>query len=245
MSKVVSAIKMQLGLYEITLPFKDSVTGESIPVENVLHEILTTVTIPEYSQFVPWKREGLAHIGSLEVIDKDYDIYKLPNFLTLTPVMWIIDVRLPYLNSRGVYGDVAPVGGISRSVEGVLTSQAYMMVAAEMRAEPTWKYLDHNQIQLQGFPKAILEFKLACQHEANGETIKESCYDSFLQLALLDTKMFLFLFNTLKYYNNIPTAFGNIELKIDDLQGAEDARNTLLEDWRQSSHLDLDHIHFM
>jgi len=243
MSKAISVIKTQLGLYELTLPFKDDITGETIPVENVIHEVLSTVTISEYSQFMPWKRTGLAHLGSLEVIDKKYDIYKLPNFLTLTPVMWVINVMPPYLNSRGIYNDIAPVGGISRSVGGVLTSQAYMMVAGEMRSEPTFNYLGHNQIQLQGYPKAILEFKLACEHEPNGETIKPSCYDSFMQLALLDVKMFLY--STLKHYNDIPTAFGNINLKIDDLQSAEEARNQLLEEWRNSSNLDIDHIHFM
>lgn len=243
LSKVVTHIKMQLGLAEYGLPFKDSVTGETIPTETVIHEVLKNVTIPLYSQFLPWEREGLAHVSSLNVIDEKYGIYELPRFLTLTPVMWLIKVGLPLHNLRGTYGDVAPAYGINRSVQGTVTAQAYLMIANEMRAEPTAKYLGHNQVQLLGFPKSVLQFILACEHEPNGESLKESCYDSFLELATLDMKVFLY--NTLKMYDGIPTAFGQINIKTDDLAGAEEARNTLLNDWRDRSHLSINNIRFM
>jgi hypothetical protein len=57
--------------------------------------------------------------------------------------------------------------------------------------------------------------------------------------------MKMFLYNTLKMYDNIPTAFGNINLKIDDLQSAEESRNTLLDKWRDTFHLDMDWEQFM
>lgn len=238
MSKVASSLKMSLGLYGITLPFKDPITEKPTPTENVIMDVLTTVTIPEYSEFVPWMREGTINIKSLKCINEREGIYILPAFLTTTPVKYVSDVSLPYHNTRGTYGDIAPAYGINRSAQGVITSQAYMMLAGQMRAEPTFKYLGNNKIQLFGYPKVDLSFSVACEHEPNGETIEDSCYDSFMELATLDMK--IFLYNTLKLYDEIPTAFGPIKLKIDEYQSAEGDRKTLLDQWRETFHLDME-----
>jgi len=243
MSNAVSHIKLQLGLYGITLPFKDETTGQPLPTEKIIHNVITTVTIPIYSQFVPWIREGTIDVDKLKIVDKENGIYMLPAFLTITPVMYVSSVGLPYHNNRGTYGDIAPAYGINRSVQGVLTSQAYMMVAGQMRSEPTFDYLGNNKIRLYGYPRVPLTFKVACQHDPNGESIEESCYDSFMQLAMLDVKQFLY--NTLKLYDGIPTAFGNINLKIDDYQSAEADRKALLDDWNDRFHLDMDWEQFM
>jgi len=238
LSRAISHIKMQLGLYNITLPFKDDITGQPTPTENIIQNILTAVTIPVYSEFVPWIREGTIPVNQLKVVDKANGVYMLPAFLTITPVKYVSSVGLPYHNNRGTYGDISPAYGISRSIQGVLTSQAYMMVAGQMRSEPTFDYLGNNQIRLYGYPKTQLTFRVACEHDPNGESIEDSCYDSFMELAILDVKQFLY--NTLKHYNEIPTAFGNINLKIDDYQSAESDRNSLLDSWRDRFHLDMD-----
>lgn len=235
LSRAISSIIQQYGLYGITLPFKDN-EGHTIPTENVIRNVLTTNTIPTYSQFLPWNRTGDCNIDNLKAYDPAKGIYYLPAFLTLTPVMYVIDVRLPYHNTRGTYGDVSPAYGINRSVEGVITATEYMMLAGQMRSEPTFEYLGNNKIRLYGFPKTTLTFEVACEHEPNGETIEDSCYDSFMELATLDTKMFLY--NSLKMYHEIPTAFGNINLRIDDYTQAESERNQLLDKWRDTFHLD-------
>lgn len=238
MSRAVSHIKMALGLYNITLPFKDELTGKTTPTENVIRDVLTTMTIPIYSEFVPWIREGTININNLKIVDKRSGIYMLPAFLTLTPVKYVAAVELPQHNNRGTYGDIAPAYGINRSVQGVLTSQAYMMVAGQMRSEPTFEYLGENKIKLYGYPRVPVSFRVACEHEPNGESIPDSCYDSFMELAMLDVKMFLY--NTLKLYDGIPTAFGTINLKIDDYQSASADRDSLLEKWRDTFHLSMD-----
>jgi len=243
LSKAVTQLKMQLGLYGLTLPFKDEQTGDPIPTENVIREVLVNMTIPIFSQFAPWIRECECNISKMKLVDEDQAIYLLPHYLTLTPVMYVVDVNLPFQNNRGTFGDIAPAYGINRSVQGVLTSQAYMMVAGQMRSEPTFDYLGNNKIRLYGYPRVPLTFKVACQHDPNGESIEESCYDSFMQLAMLDVKQFLY--NTLKLYDGIPTAFGNINLKIDDYQSAEADRKALLDDWNDRFHLDMDWEQFM
>jgi hypothetical protein len=231
MSRCISSIIIQLGLYNVNLPFKET-------TENVIQNVLKTTTIPIYSQFVPWMKEDIVSVTALKVVDQKNAIYMLPATLTTTPVMYVSNVSMPAQNTRGTYGDIAPAYGINRSAQGVITSQAYMMLAGEMRAEPTFEYLGHNKIKLYGYPKVFLEFRVACEHDENGESIEASCYDSFMQLAMLDVKMFLY--NTLKLYDNIPSAFGNIVLKVEDYQPAESERNSLLEDWRNIFHLDMD-----
>ena len=243
MSRAISSLIMQLGLYNITLPFKDEETGKPIPTDVVIRDVLVTTTIPIYSQFQPWVRELDANVNGLKLVDRMKSIYMLPAMLTTTPVMYMIGVHMPYHSNRGTYGDIAPAYGISQSVEGVATSQAMMMLAGQMRSEPTFEYLGENKIRLYGFPKTVLTFKAACEHEPNGETIPPSCYESFMQLATLDVKMFLY--NTLKNYDNIATAFGNISLKAEDNQGAEAERSALLDKWNDTFHLDMDLEQFM
>lgn len=244
MSGVISSIGSQLGINNISLPFVDPITGDETSAENVLLNVITTTTIPIYSQFVPWVRVGDINLGNLKLVDRNSNIYMLPQFLTTTEVMYVIDVSLPHINTRGTYGDISPAYGISRSVEGVINSMEYMMVAGQMRAEPTWDYLGYNKIRLYGYPKCMLTFKVACCHEPNGETIEESCRDSFTELAVLDIKEYLY--NNLKYYEEIPSAFGNLKLRTEDLQSATGDKNTLLDRWRDTFHLDItDYMEWM
>lgn len=227
---------MSNGLYQLVLPFVDELTKKPKPTEQVIHELLSTVTIPEYSEFVPYEVTGTCHVNDLKVIDEKRGIYMLPAYLCYTEVRSVLDVRLPFKNERGTFGDIAPAYGINRSVQGVATSMAYMMAAGEMRAEPTFQYLGGNKIQLFGWPKCILEFELACNHEPNGETIPETCYDSFMQLATLDLKEFLY--NTLIMYDELPTAFGSIKINVERWASATADKEALLNDWRDKFHVD-------
>lgn len=243
LSRAISQLKLQFGLYGITLPFKNEETGDPIPTENIIRDVITTTTIPMFSQVQPWMKSVEANVSILKCIDKINHIYLLPATLCTTPVLYISDVRLPDREYGGTYGNIEAGYGISRSAQGVITGQAYMMLGNQMRSEPTFEDLGENKVQLFGFPKTVLVFTVACEHEPNGETIPNGCYDSFMQLSTLDMKMFLY--NTLKLYDGIPTAFGAIQLKIEDFQGAESERENLLNQWRDVFHLDMSWEKFM
>jgi len=236
-SNAISSIIMSLGLYNVNLPFKE-------PIENVIQNILKINTIKTYSQFVPWIKEDTRELRYLKQLDKKNNIYQLPDTLTTTPIMYVSDVSIPLYTNRGIYGDINPIYGVNRSAQGVINSQAYMMLVGQMRSEPTFEYLGNNKIKLYGYPRVPLTFKVACEHDENGESIPPSCYDSFMQLAILDVR--IFLYNNLKLYDNIATAHGNIVLKTEDHQSAESERNALLEDWRAIFHIDnVDWLTFM
>ena len=229
-SRVVSSIKQQLGLYAISLPFKDDTSI-------VIGEVLKTTTIPIYSQFVPHKKEYSCRTRDLRQINREDGIYQLPSVLTTTNVISVLDVKIPQVAMRGEYGAIAPAYGITRSMQGVITSQAYMLAAGQMRAEPTFEYLGFNKIRLFGYPSGNIAFVVACEHDENGESIEAGCFDSFLELAMLDMK--IFIYNNLKHYDNIASAYGTINLKVEEWQGAEADRKSLLDDWRSVFHLDM------
>jgi len=170
-------------------------------------------------------------------LDRRNNIYQLPDSLTITPVMSVIDVAMPLNVNRGMYGDISTPFGVSRSIQGVLAHQAYSMLIGQARAEPTFEFLEPNKIRLYGFPRFWVTMKVSCEHDENGESIPSTCYDSFMQLAKLDTR--IFLWNNLKLYDGVASAYGTINLKVDEHQGAESERNALLEEWRQTWHLDM------
>lgn len=236
LSRAISAIITQYGLFNVNLPFDDR-------VENVIHNILSTETIPIYSEFVPWERTATVNLAYMKLIDKHMNIYLLPEELTTTDVKYVISVKPPFEVNRGIYGDVSVPFGVARSIQGVIANQAYSMVVGQARAEPTFEYLGENRIRLYGFPKTWTSISVAAEHDANGESIPASCYDSFMQLAKLDVKVHLY--NTLKLYDGMASAFGAISLKLEDHQSAESDRNTLLEEWRNTFHLDMNIWEFM
>lgn len=241
-SDVISSILSQYGQYQITLPFKDG-NGNPVPPENVLRDIIAKTTIPMYSQYQPWIREGTIDIKDLKCIDKRENIYVLPGILTITPVQYILDISLQEKNNRNQFSDINPAFGYARAAQNVITGMEYTMLAGQMRAEPTFKDLGFNKFQLFGFPKTMITIKVACNHEPNGESIEEGCRSSFMQLAELDFQVFLY--NNLKYYDELPTAFGPNKLRIEDYQGAAAERKQLLAEWDQIFHLDItDYIEY-
>lgn len=229
---------MELGLYQTTLPFKDSTTGKPEPAENVVMDVIKTMTIPVFSQFVPWERECMCDLRHMKVEDENIGLYLLPPYLTLTPIMYVINVTLPPSVSRSSFADI-DLGifyGMNKNIQTIAAGQAQLMLAGEIRQEPTWEFVSPNKIRLFGWPRTELVFQVACEHEPNGESIPDGCYDSFLQLATLDMK--IMLLNTLKHYDNVSTAFGTINLKTEDYQSAIGERNELLERWRDTYHVD-------
>ena len=78
---------------------------------------------------------------------------------------------------------------------------------------------------------------MACKHYKSLQSIRPTAEESFFTLAVLDVKENLY--GLVKHYQNIQTAYGNVELKIDDWQNAESERKELLNQWDDSYHLDL------
>lgn len=238
MSKVITHIKMMLNLNQITLPIKDEVTGQPVPTENIIYEVLKNITIPTFSQYAPWKRSGIYDLKDMECLDRQRMLWRLPKELTITPVLYIDSIKVPHNNYRATLGELTPTYSVNLSAQSVVTAQAYNMVAGEMRAYPTWEQGDGDQVYLYGFPRIPLRFSVACEHLPNGESIGNGYYASFLELAILDMKEFVY--NALIRYDGMPSAHGQVNLGIQEWASASEARNSLLEKWADTFHLDMD-----
>lgn len=248
-SDVINDIKMALGLETIALPFDK-------PTEVVLQEIIQ-ISVRTFSQFKPWIREGYENIENLRSPDeasKKMNIYILPGDLTRTPVQYA-EVELASSQYQDIEASTnsftvgSPFVGFGSYypqdiLNATLTGAAINKYAGVTSRPQTSKWLGYNRVQLFDFPKdSFLHIIVKCDHDPSLETIPVSCRESFMELAVLDVKRTLY--NMLKNMNNVGAAFKEIQLRIDDWSGAEDARKALVDHWTGSFHLDqIDLIQF-
>lgn len=248
-SNVIGDIKMGLGLETIALPFDK-------PTEVVLKEIIP-ISVRTFSQFKPWVREGFDSIKNLRSPDemsKKMNIFILPETLTRTPVQYAD----AYMASSEIQNEEATINAFTVGspfvgfgsyypqdiLNATQTGAAINKYAGVTSRPQTSRWLGFNKIQLFDFPKdATVRFVVKCDHDPSLETIPESCRESFMSLAILDVKRVLY--SMLKNMNQVGSAFKEIQLRIDDWSGAEDARNSLVEKWTNTFHLDeIDLIQF-
>lgn len=248
-SDVVNDIKFSQGLNAIALPFDKS-------VENVIQDILR-MTVREFSDFKPQIKEGYELIENLfspNEITRKQNIYILPAELTTTHVKTAsatpassqyqsdeamtnsFTVGTPFVGFGSYYPqdilDATATGAAINKFSGVTSQQ------------PNSEYLGYNKIQLFNFPtKCNVKFKVECEHEPSLETIPDTMYTSFVELATLDVQRTLYA--NLKNMNNVGSAFREITLKIEEWSGAEAAQKALLKEWEKVFHLDnLDLVQF-
>lgn len=243
MTNVINDIKLTLGLNTIALPYDK-------PVEVVIQEILHT-SIRTFSQFKPHIRECYELKKNLrtpvDVNGKQFGIYYIPDALTVTSVMYVDAYNASVENGMGeattnAFTVGSPFVGFGSYypqdiLNATATGAAINKYAGITSTQPTSKWLGHNKIQLFNFPEnSYVHFVAKCHHDMNGETIEESCVESFMSLAILDVKRTLY--NQLKNMTDIGGAFKETKLKIDDWSSAEQDRNQLVRDWTDNFHYD-------
>jgi hypothetical protein len=248
-TEVINDIKFTLGLNTIALPFQDS-------TENVIAEIMKT-SIRTFSRFKPLIKEGYEErklLRSPSEEAKKNCIYYLPGSLTTTPVQYADAYPQSAITQDGEvttnsFTVGSPfVGFGSYYPQDILnatnTGAAINKYAGITGSVPTSKWLGYNKIQFFNFPENIIvRFVVKCDHDLSGETIPESCVESFMELAMLDVQRTLY--NQLKNMNNVGSAFKEINLKIDDWSNAESSRKELVEKWTNTFHYDdLDLVQF-
>lgn len=241
MTSLINDIKLTEGLQAIALPFKQ-------PVEVVLQEIIRT-SIRTYSHFNPLTKECYDykdHLASPDERSKKFNIFYIPSVLTTTPVQ----DAYAYVASSEKQSDEVNINAFTVGspfvgfgsyypqdiLDATLTGAAINKYAGITSKPSTSKWLGSNRIQLFDVPeKAFLHFIAKVEHDPNGETIEESCVESFKQLATYDVQMTLY--NTLINYQDVRAAHNSIQLKLDRWAGAADKREQLLQQWRETHYM--------
>ena len=221
-SRLVSSIKMDLGLIGIRMPFDN--------VDELIMEIVKIKTLPVFNELSPYKTFIIVDTNALQVVDRQ--------------IMMINDVQpeQDQLTHRSAYDTGLYTYDLTSCYCGyqeLMLAQAQANLLSSAMKGTTFRFIPPNQLEIfDGYGVSNLyRIEVCLEHSENLTTLPATTYTSFLKLATLDVKKYMF--DNLKHYDNLSTSYGQIAMRIDDWSGAQDERQQLIEKWEQSYHLDL------
>lgn len=223
---------MNIGIYGIALPIEN--------IDEMIKMVITDISLPVFSLYNPYEESIYMDVNKLERLEKtaEYVSYLLPDF-TSKKLLYVKDIRY---DDRSISG-VGYWGGDIPYLNGYLTQEAMISNAASKLVSMTlpklnFQYEPPRKITLYNLIAShSLIFDFLFEHDKSLQSIRPTAEESFFKLCILDVKENLYA--TIKHYNNIQTAYGTIDLKIDDWQNAESERKDLLNQWDDTYHLDL------
>ena len=231
---LLKRLKMALGIYSITLPVND---------DELFRDVIQDETLPVFSVYVPYKYEMLADLNELRVSDRyntdDSNLvsnqYEIPNIFPKQRIIGINNIR-PYIEYNGMM--MTSSYETIDSYQVLATGQTLANLSSAMVPPQTFEFQPPNRFKI--FNQVLYNNKVYIDidytHSPELFTIPETARESFFKLALLDAKMYLY--NQLKYYTTIQTAYGQMDLKIENWENAESERADLLNNWDENYHLD-------
>lgn len=240
-SKIISSIKMDLGVIGIALPFDN--------IDEVIMEVIKIKTLPTFSTYSPFYVPLEIKTDELTLIDRKAgsSIYELPDEFGDREIMFVRDIEQrdhdtnynttnSSSSNYGYYmGDMCAYG-----YQDLMLAQAELNLVGAATKGPSFKFYPPNKIEIFNESAGIsgrYKLEVALEHSENLSTVPKTSRESFLKLATLDVKKFMY--DNLKHYDNLETAYAQINLKIDDWQSAEQDRAALLEKWDSVYHLDV------
>lgn len=235
-SQLLTSIKMDLGIYGLRLPFDNG--------DKSLMDVIQLKSIKTFSTFFPQvKRLSIDLNKDVECLKSEYteSKYVLPDLFPGREILYIrnIELKSKLLGN----GFISPTfDGSIETYNMLMMTQANANLASVAAPAITFKFEPPNIMYLFNVATAygMIDIELALEHSENLATIPQTAWESFYELALLDIKRFLY--NTMKHYTELQTAYGNINLRIDEWSNAESDRKDLIEKWRDVYHLEAEQV---
>jgi len=230
-SDLLTSIKMDLGIYGLSLPFEKP--------DDTLFNVIKLKTLTTYSVFFPYTLKMNLDIRTLTCLNSNYSesSYVIPDLFGDKKIIMIKNVNPK--NKSFSNGYTSPIfdGEIS-TYESLMMGQASADLMSLAAPPMTFKFQEPNILVLYNYATMYgeIDVEVGLAHAPNLATIPSTQWESFYELALIDVKRFLY--NTLKHYNEIQTAYGTIQLKIDDWSNSESDRKEMIEKYRDVSHLE-------
>lgn len=231
-SRMVKRIKMELGIYTIALPIDD--------IDGFIVDIIKTITLPVFSMYYPHTKKMYVDLHNWECKEHmaTYDCFMLPEF-TNRKLLYIKDINYDdrSLSGMGYWGGGIPYlhGSL---INQMMISNAGGQLVASMIPKLTFKFEHPRTLYIYNLMASYnVVIDMAFEHDQSLQSIPPTAEESFYQLAVLDVKMNLY--STIKHYNEIQTAYGTINLNIDDWQNAASERKEKIEQMDNEFHLDL------
>lgn len=236
-SKLVSSIKMDLGLAGIKLPYDN--------IDELIMEIVKIKTLPVFNELSPYIVPLTIDTKKIEVAEEKNGsvIYWLPDVFGDREIMLINDIEpacddvhtSSYDVSMFAYGGYMNMFGY----QDMILAQANANLMSTVSKGVTCNFIPPNKVEIFSDYSTgnMYRLEIALSHADNLSTIPSTSYGSFSQLAILDVKKYMF--DNLKHYDNLSTSYGQLSLRIDDWANAEGDRQQLIEKWSQTYHMDL------
>ena len=232
-SELLTSIKMDLGIYGLRLPFEDP--------DKALMDVIRLKTLKTFSIFLP-------HIRTVTVdLNKDVEMLKEEYTESVFVLPDLYDREIMYVRNVTMQSKLLGNGFISPVFDGSIDTYNYLMMtqananlASVAAPAITFKFEPPNILHVYNVATAYgqIDLEIAYMHADNLSTITTTSWESFYELASIDIKRFLY--NTMKHYTEIQSAFGNINLKIDDWSNAESDRKDLIDKWKDVYHLEVE-----
>ena len=227
---------MDLGIYSLRLPFDDA--------DKSLMDVIQLKSLKTFSTFFPQVKMITIDLNKdVECLKSEYteSKYVLPDLFPGREILYIrkIELKSKLLGN----GFISPTfDGSIETYNMLMMTQANANLASVAAPAITFKFEPPNIMYLYNVATAygIMDLELALEHAENLSTIPQTAWESFYELALLDIKRFLY--NTMKHYTELQTAYGNINLRIDEWSSAESDRKDLIEKWRDVYHLEAEQV---
>jgi len=187
-------------------------------------ESIKQETLVNFSKYFPYQEPSV--ITKLDLVEGHTNKYFLKSDLEILGVARVYDTTSIYAGSGLPIHSAQMIDPFSRQI---------MADAISMNKNPlTYQFEYPNMVTIMPAVYSIRDTKvlLNCVHPDHFGTIPVALQDEFLKLALLDTKESLYMIR--HRFANLQSAYGNIELFIDDLAEATDKKEELFEKWRRN-----------
>lgn len=236
LSELIESIKMDLGIYGLSLPIDN--------LDEQLYNVFKLRTIKTFSQYHPYVEQIELDLNELETNTNNFNKreYIIPNIFGDRRIISVRDVSQRPIGIG--YGQPSSMG-CSMTSENMMLGTINADINSMMSPPQTFEFIQPNRLVLYNMYMYAtrVTIELTTEHFSNLASIPASQWETFENLALLDTKRFLY--GILKHYNEIQTAHGNINLRIDDWANAEQDRRELLKEWDGKYHLDSTPVYFI
>ena len=214
-STLLRYIKRKLGASHFDIPLDDKEI-----MEVCLDESLYT-----FSKYYPFMYP-LA-LSPKDALNDDTTEKNRCKYYLKTDGLEIMGVAKMYRGEGYINGGLYP----RFNSDNIFEMQMNADLGSAVEIPDTFIFIPPNIIET--YPKYVgnqdLMVVCKCVHPSHLGTIPLSLRDQFFRLCELDVK--ISIYQILKNYDQLNTAYGTIDLKLQDYENAEDQRRELLEQW--------------
>jgi hypothetical protein len=237
-STLLTDIKIDLGIYGLVLPFENA--------DQEMVNVIKSRTLGTFSRFFPDDVKISFDLKDLQALKDLYQesIYVIPDVFGDRKILSIRKIfPRSLLISSGYYAPY--IDSSPEMYQAMMMTQANANLMSSLSPPFTFKFKEPNIVYLYNVSTmyGILDFEFNMEHSKNLSTIKDTMYETFFDLAILDVKKLLY--GSMKHYKTLNTAYGTINLEIDDWANADSERKDMVEKWRDVYHLEQEQFYII